>query len=77
LEEVVRGVMGKFGSDRERRHRGAETLYELEMLWLKEGTSEFVYHEEHDLFRFPGDRRFAFSKEWAGMKLLEKRGYYG
>ncbi len=69
--------MGKFGSDREMRRRGAETLYELEMLWREEGTSEFVYDEEHDLFRFPGDGRFAFSKEWADIKLLEERGYYG
>jgi hypothetical protein len=69
--------MDKFGTDRERRRRGAETLYELEMAWLKEGTSEFVYDEEHDLFRFPEDGRFAVSKEWADVKLLQERGYYG
>ena len=69
--------MDKFGFDRERRRRGAEALYELEMLWREEGTSYFVYDEEHDLFRFPEDRRFAFSKEWADVKLLEERGYYG
>ncbi len=69
--------MREFGTDRERRRRGAETLYELEMVWLNEGTSEFVYGEEHDLFRFPEDGRFAFSKEWADIKLLEERGYYG
>jgi len=69
--------MNKFGSDREMRRRGAETLYELEMIWREEGTSEFVYDEEHDLFRFPEDGRFAFSREWADVKLLEKRGYYG
>jgi hypothetical protein len=70
--------MGAFGTDREMRRRGAETLYELEMLWREEGTSEFVYDEEHDLFRFPEDGRFAFSKEWADVKLLdEERGYYG
>ncbi len=69
--------MREFGTDQERRRRGAETLYELEMLWLNEGTSEFVYDEEHDLFRFPEDGRFAFSKEWADIKLLEERGYYG
>ena len=57
----------EFDTDRERRRRGAETLYELEMLW----------HEKHDLFRFPEDGRFAFSKEWADVKLLEERGYYG
>jgi len=41
------------------------------------GYSEFLYDAEHDLFRFPEDGRFAFSKEWADMKLLEERGYYG
>ena len=70
-------VESKFGTHREMRRRGAETLYELEMLWREEGTSEFVYDEEHDLFRFPEDGRFAFSKEWAHVKLLEERGYYG
>ena len=70
-------MMRKFGTNREMRRRGAEALYELEMVWLKEGTSEFVYDEEHDLFRFPEVGRFAFSKEWADVKLLEKRGYYG
>jgi hypothetical protein len=38
---------------------------------------DFVYDEEHDLFRFPEDGRFAFSREWADVKLLEERGYYG
>jgi hypothetical protein len=69
--------MREFGTDRERRRRGAETLYELEMLWHEEATSNFVYDEEHDLFRFPEDGRFAFSREWADLKLLEERGYYG
>ena len=70
-------MMRKFGSDREMRRRGAESLYELEMLWREEGTSEFVYDEEHNLFRFPEDGRFAFSREWVDVKLLEERGYYG
>jgi hypothetical protein len=26
---------------------------------------DFVYDEEQDLFRFPQDSRFAFSREWA------------
>ena len=69
--------MDEFRVGRERRRRGAETLYELEMLWRKEGTSEFLYDAEHELFRFPEDGRFAFSKEWADVKLLEERGYYG
>jgi len=69
--------MRKFGTNREMRRRGLQLLYELEMVWLKEGTSGFVYDEENDLFRFPEDGRFAFSREWADVKLLEKRGYYG
>ena len=41
-----------------------------------EGNSNFVYDEEHDLFRFPEeDGRFAFSKEWADESLLQQRGY--
>ena len=54
--------MRKFGTNREMRRRGLQLLYELEMLWLKEGTSGFVYDEEHDLFRFPEDGRFAFDE---------------
>jgi len=38
--------------------------------------SDFVYDEENDLFRFP-DARFAFSREWSDVKLLQKRGYDG
>jgi len=70
--------MDKFGTDREMRRRGAEALYELEMALHAEGLgSEFVYDEEHDHFRFPEDGRFAFSREWADLKLLQERGYYG
>jgi hypothetical protein len=39
--------------------------------------SDFVYDEEQDLFRFPEDGRFAFSNEWADVRLLEKRGHFG
>ncbi len=39
--------------------------------------SDFVYDEEEDLFRFPEDGTFAFSKEYAYVKLLEERGYFG
>jgi hypothetical protein len=38
--------------------------------------SDFVYDEGKDLFRFP-DGRFAFSKEWADVDLLQQRGYFG
>ena len=64
------GAMRRFGSDRERRHRRANALYEFEMLLLEEGISDFVYDEEKDLFRFP-DGRFAFSREWADVDLLQ------
>ena len=51
-------------------------LYEFEMALREEGLSTFVYEEEQDLFRFPDDR-FAFSREWSDVKLLEERGYFG
>ena len=38
---------------------------------------DFVYDEEQDLFRFAEDGRFAFSREWADMELLQERGYFG
>jgi hypothetical protein len=69
--------MGTSGNDRERRHRQAEALYELEMALRKEGDSDFIYDEDHDLFRFPEDGRFAFSQEWADAKVLQERGYFG
>ena len=68
--------MGRYSSDRERRRRTAETLYELETGWHAEGDSDFLYDEVHDLFRFP-DGRFAFSREWADVKGLRERGYFG
>ena len=37
---------------------------------------DFIYDEKQDLFRFP-DGKFAFSREWADVKLLEERGYFG
>jgi len=43
---------------------------------LKQGLSDFVYDEEQDLFRFR-DGRFAFSREWADIQLLQKRVYFG
>ena len=71
-------MMRKFGSDRERRRRRAAALYEFEMALRAEGgISDFVYDDEQDLFRFPEDGRFAFSKEYANVKLLEERGYFG
>jgi hypothetical protein len=67
--------MHRFGSERERRRRRANALYEFEMVLREEGISDFVY-EEKGLFRF-ADGRFAFSREWADVDLLEERGYFG
>jgi hypothetical protein len=44
---------------------------------LVEGISDLIYDEGQDLFRFPEDGRFAFSREWADVKLLQERGYFG
>ena len=56
--------MHKFGSDQERRRRRAAALYSFEMTLREEGEiPDFVYDEEQDLFRFPQDSRFAFSRE--------------
>ena len=68
-------VLRRFGSDRERRRRRANALYEVEMV-LREGLSDFVCDAKQDLFRFP-DGRFAFSREWANIELLQERGYFG
>jgi hypothetical protein len=69
-------MRSRFGSDQERRRRRAAALYRFEMALRKEGAiSDFVYDEEQDLFRFPEDGRFAFSRERADVKLLEERGY--
>jgi hypothetical protein len=77
VEEVVRGVMHRFGSDQECRRRRSLALYEFEMALREEGLSDFVYDEEQDLLRFPEDGRFALSREWSDVKLLQERGYDG
>ena len=71
-----RRAMRRFGSDQERRRRRANALYVFEMMLREEGFSDFVYDEEKDLFRF-SDGRFAFSREWADVDLLQERGYFG
>jgi hypothetical protein len=68
--------MCKLGSDRQRRRRRANALYEFEMVLREEGISDFIYDEGQDLFRFP-DGRFAFSREWADVDLMQERGYFG
>ena len=70
--------MHKFGSEQERRRRRAQALYRFEMVLREEGEiPDFVYDEDQDLFRFPEDGRFAFSREWADVDLLQERGYFG
>ena len=71
------GQDGRFGTLRERRRRRAQALYEFETALHEEGYPDFVYDEGQDLFRFPEDGRFAFSREWADVKVLEERGYFG
>ena len=68
-----RRAMRRFGSDQERRRR-ANALYVFEMMLREEGISDFVYDEEQDLFRFPNGK-FAFSREWADIDLLQEHGY--
>ena len=68
------GAMRRFGSDRERRRRRANALYVFVRMLREEGLSDFVYDEEQDLFRFR-DGKFAFSREWADIDLLQERGY--
>ncbi len=40
------------------------------MVLREEGISDFVYDEEEDVFCFPEDGRFAFSREWSDVDLL-------
>ena len=71
-------MRSRFGSDQERRRRRAAALYRFEIALREEGEiPAFVYDEEQDRFRFPQDGRFAFSREWADVELLETRGYFG
>jgi hypothetical protein len=65
-------------SDKEKRRRTAEALYELETEFREDGwnTEEFVYDEEHDLYRFP-DGEFAFSREYTNERRLREMGGIG
>ena len=53
----------------------AEDLYEVETYFSQKGSSEFLYDEELDVFRFPEDGCFAFCREFADWELLQERGY--
>ena len=39
-------------------------------------SEEFVYDEEHDLYRFP-DGEFAFSRKYANERRLRELGFIG
>jgi hypothetical protein len=52
-----------------------EDLHSIETYLRKNGRSHFAYDEELDIFRFPGDGRFAFGKDFADWRLLRERGY--
>ena len=53
----------------------AKDLYRIEMNRGETGTSEFVYDQQLDVFRFPEDGRFAFCDEFADWPLLREREY--
>jgi hypothetical protein len=53
----------------------AEDLYDVETYFRSKSSSEFMYDEELDVFRFPEDGRFAFCREFADWHLLQQRGY--
>ena len=67
-------------SDSQMRRRKAAALYELEALFAAEEglwpSEDFVYDEEHELYRFP-DGEFAFSKEYANERRLRELGHIG
>jgi hypothetical protein len=51
-------------------------VYALEMYRWEKGTSEFVYDEKLDVFRFPEDGRFALCEEFVDWMELRERGYW-
>ena len=52
-------------------------LYELETGFREQGwSSDFVYDEEHDLYRF-ADGEFAFPREYATERRLREEGFIG
>ena len=53
----------------------ARDLWAVERFFMGEGTSEFVYDERLDVFRFAEDGRFASCEEFADWTLLRERGY--
>jgi len=65
-------------SKSEKRRNGAKMLYELETGFREEvwPSDDFVYDEEHDLYRF-SDGEFAFSREYANERRLREQGFIG
>jgi hypothetical protein len=62
----------------EMRRRRAAALYETETTFREEGwpSEEFVYDEEHDLYRFAYGE-FVFSGEYADERRLREMGIIG
>jgi hypothetical protein len=60
------------------RRRRAAALYETETTIREEGwlSEEFVYDDEHDLYRC-ADGEFAFSRKYANERRLREMGCIG
>ncbi len=59
------------------RRRRAEALHDFETALRDMGEpSEFLYDEEHDLYRFE-DGEFAFSREYLNERRLREAGLIG
>jgi hypothetical protein len=65
-------------STNDKRRSRAKVLYELEKGLREEGwpSEEFVYDDEHDLYRF-ADGEFAFSREFANEPGMWEEGMIG
>jgi hypothetical protein len=53
----------------------AEELWNVEKYFREQDVSEFVYDEQLDVLRFPGDGRFAFCQEFAVWERRQELGY--
>jgi len=60
------------------RSRRAASLYDIEVGFREESwpSGEFVFDEEHDLYRF-ADGEFAFSRAYANERRLREMGMIG
>ena len=72
-----RDVAGSFTAS-EWRKRSAEARYDTALKlyrdvgWIEEG---LLFDEENEVFRFREDGVFAFSRDYANWKELERRGF--